>query len=70
MTVKRENTEIRDQPHEMWAEGMEEATDKPESRDIEYLLNNESFQAFNIRIWFDDMQKYWRWNCDIKRWRP
>lgn len=65
MTVTRENTEIRDQVHEMWAEGTGDI--EPVTTDIETLLNNEGYQASNIEIWYDDMQGFWRWNCNIKK---
>lgn len=65
MTVTREETEIRDQAHEMWAEGTSD--EMPASSDIETLLKNEGYFASDIERWFDDMQGFWRWNCNIKK---
>ena len=66
MTVTRENTEIRDQtPDLMVAEGTSDV--EPKSKDIKELLLSENWNSSNIDIWFDNMQGFWRWNCDISR---
>lgn len=63
MAVERKNTEILDQPHQMCAEGTDD--EKPKIEDIEVILKNEGWGVFNVDIWFDTMQGFWRWNCDI-----
>lgn len=65
MTVERKNTEIRDQQHLMDAEGTSDV--EPKSEDIKMLLLSENWECSNIDIWFDNMQGFWRWNCDISR---
>jgi len=65
MTVTRLNTEIRDQAHEMWAEGCGDVD--PLRSDIIKLLEDEGFEAKNIDIWFDRMQYLYRWTCTIER---
>ena len=69
MTVDRQHTEIFDQAHKMWAEGTSIDTNdtKPKEQDIEKLLALEGFRSDEIDIWFDNLQKFWRWNCKIKR---
>lgn len=63
MTLERKNTEIFDQAHQMWAEGTSD--DKPEINDIKILLKSENWNIYNIDIWYDTMQGFWRWNCNI-----
>jgi hypothetical protein len=63
MTVKREETEIRNQAHEMWAEGTSDV--EPKKEDIEALLKKEGYTAINIDTGYDGMQGFWRWDCEI-----
>lgn len=65
MTVTRENTEIRDQSHEMWAEGTSD-TD-PHASDIKTFLEEYGYEASNMDSWYDSLQGFWRWSCDIKK---
>lgn len=68
MTVDREHTEIFDQSHKMWAEGTSIASNKelePKEQDIQKLLAYEGWIANEIDIWFDNMQRFWRWSCKI-----
>lgn len=62
--VTRENTEIRTHAHLMDAEGT--ADTKPMKSEIEFLLSKEDYNAKDIEIWFDNMQGFWRWNCEIE----
>ena len=64
MIVTRENTEIRTQSHLMDAEGT--ADTKPTKSEIEFLLSKEGYSTKDIKIWFDNMQGFWRWNCTIE----
>lgn len=62
--IESANVEIRNQPHLMAAEGTDDK--KPVGKEIvEYLLKR-GYISNNIDIWFDNMQGFWRWNCDIK----
>jgi hypothetical protein len=63
--IKRENVEIRDQAHEMWAEGCQD--EKPVFSEITELLESEGFKHDWIESHFDSMQGLWRWICDIER---
>ena len=63
MTVERKNTEIFDQKHQMWAEGTSDV--EPLEKDIKNLLGGEKWSSDKINIWFDNMQGFWRWNCNI-----
>ena len=63
MTVTRRNTEIRDMYND--AEGTSDI--EPIIDDIKSLLKIENWEGYNIDIWFDDMQGFWRWCCDICR---
>jgi len=66
MTVERVNTEIRDlTPDLMVAEGTSDV--EPKAEDIKLLLLSEKWECSNINIRFDNMQGFWRWNCDIAR---
>ena len=61
----RENTEIRDQSHEMLAEGS--CDDEPTKDEVIKFLNSLGWVGKCINISFDGMQNVWRWNCDIIR---
>lgn len=68
MTVDRQHTVIFDQTHEMWAEGTSIGEGlKPKEQDIQQLLGSEGWIADEIDIWFDNLQKFWRWSCKIAR---
>lgn len=61
MTVGRQYTEIFDQVHQMWAEGTSIGAGEglePKKQDIQHLLGSEGFVAYEIDIWFDDLQKF------------
>ena len=63
--MNREEVEIRTQAHQMDAEGAHD--EKPNSEEIKTLIESEGFRYRNLEIWFDDLQKLWRWSCDIHR---
>ena len=65
MSIDRKNTEILDQKHQMYAEGTSDI--KPTAKDIELFLKHEGWDIYNLDIFFDSMQGFWRWNCDIVR---
>jgi hypothetical protein len=65
MTVDREHTEIFDQQHQMYAEGMSEL--KPTTTDINQLITECGFTPNNIDIFYDQFQAIWRWSCDISK---
>jgi hypothetical protein len=64
-TVERKNTEVFDQPNQMFAEGTSDV--EPKTVDIKKLLKAESWDIFDVDISFDNMQGFWRWNCKITR---
>lgn len=64
MTVERKNTLIRDQLHEMWAEGTSEVM--PTHTDIKLLLISLGWHAENIQVFYDSFQRFYRCQCDIK----
>lgn len=61
----RNNTEIRDQVHEMLAEGS--CDDEPTKEEVIDFLKTLGWIGKCIDISFDGMQNVWRWNCDIAR---
>ena len=63
MVISRENTVIRDQEHLMNAEGASDI--EPTENAIRRLLVEELWCASEIEIWFDTMQGFWRWSCNI-----
>ena len=69
MTVDRKHTEIFDQDRKKWAEGTSiDANDtKPKEQDIQKLIELEGFKADEIDIWYDNLQKFWRWSCKIAK---
>lgn len=54
---------IRDQIHEMIAEGTSNSELKDNAILVELLKRG--FNAFNIEIWFDEMMNVYRWKSDI-----
>lgn len=69
MTVNREYTEIFDREDQMFAEGTSvcEKNNKPLTKDIKKLIDECGFRATKIEIWFDTLQKFYRWNCYISK---
>jgi hypothetical protein len=59
----RENTEIRDQQHEMCAEGS--CDDEPTKEEVIAFVKTLGWVGRCVDISFDCMQTVWRWNCDI-----
>ena len=55
--------EIRERSWEMWLEG---TSYKEPSRNeiVEYALTY-NYKTRNLEVWFDNMQKFWRFNADI-----
>lgn len=66
MTVDRKNLEINRLPDKTVADGIGNGNKKPNVIDIIKLLKIEGFKSYKIKIWHDDTQKSWRWNCEIK----
>lgn len=64
MKINPNNAEIRNQAHEMWAEGCDD--DPYTSSEIEDYLNERGYTGNNFDMSFDTMQGLWRWSCDIK----
>lgn len=64
MNVTKENTEIRDKSHEMRAEGS--SYECATISEIETVINQYGYTGNNYDSWFDTMQGFWRWSCDIK----
>ncbi len=56
--------DIRNQPHEMRAEGSEYY--RPKRSDITRHLEKEGYIAKNIDVEWDTFQEVFRWNCDIE----
>ncbi len=57
--------EIRDQKHLMVAEGSDD--NKIFIKDIVEVIKARGYKALNIKIWFDNLQGFWRFNSDIKK---
>ena len=58
-----ENTEIEDQAHKMWAEGT--ADNEPTIYAVQVWMEYLGWNVKGIDIWFDKMQGFWRWSCDL-----
>lgn len=63
MNLQRQNTEIEDQAHKMWAEGS--CDNEPTNDEIVIFMTECGWAIYNINISFDNMQGFWRWNCDL-----
>lgn len=64
----RKNTEILDQAHQMRAGG---TSDEPINHDeVMELLAKENYFAKDIESWFDSMQGFYRWECNIISLKP
>ena len=50
---------------EMWLEGS--ADNKPSESEIIEYAKARGFELKNIKIWFDNFQKFWRFNADLVR---
>ena len=50
---------------EMWLEGS--ADNKPSESEIIEHAKSRGFELKNIEIWFDNFQKFWRFNADLVR---
>jgi len=57
--------EIRDQKHLMVAEGS--ADEKPTEHKIMEAISAEGFEASNISMFYDTLQRFWRYTADIKK---
>ena len=64
-TMKNEYYEYRDRDWEMWLEGSSD--DKPNESEIIEHAKSKGFELKNIEIWFDNLQKFWRFNADLIR---
>jgi len=63
--LRREETEIRDHSHLMDAEGTSDI--QPSELDVQHHLSEYGWIADEIDIFYDSMQKIWRWNCSISK---
>ena len=66
MTVNRDDLDLNRLPDKTVADGIASGSKKPNVIDIIKLLKIEGFKSYKIKIWYDDTQKLWRWNCEIK----
>jgi hypothetical protein len=57
--------EYRTNKWEMWLEGTSDK--KPIKDDIKKHANSNGYKVENINISFDHMQKFWRFNADLKK---
>jgi hypothetical protein len=64
MKINRNNTEIFDQAHQMYAEGSEDFC--VEISEIKEFLFSIGYQSYNEDIFFDNVQKCYRWTADIR----
>lgn len=60
-----ENTEVKDQQHEMFAEGS--CDDEPTEQEIIIFLRSMGWDSSGVEIFFDGMQSVWRWKSYIKK---
>lgn len=65
LATARENTQINDQTNNPWAEGI--TTMKPVEEYIRWMLASEGWIAGEIDVFYDKLQGFWRWECDIER---
>ena len=56
--------EIRDRPSQMWAEGTSDI--RPTLDDIFDKIEERGFNAWEVKVWFDHMQGFWRFSADIR----
>lgn len=57
------NTEIESQAHKMWAEGSCDL--QPNDFEIIAFMIEQKWAVRNVIIFYDTMQHFWRWNCDL-----
>ncbi len=57
--------EIRSQPNEMLFEGTYET--RPRKTEIEKAVIEKGFMPYEYDIWFDSLQKFWRFGGHIRR---
>lgn len=50
-------------PNGDYAEGTSDTEPKPQ--EISDLFKYDNLEITNIQIWFDNLQHFWRWSCDI-----
>lgn len=62
--LKKENTEIRNQPHIMSAEGTCDI--EPSKLEVCEYLQTLGWEATKVDVFHDNMQGFWRWSADIK----
>lgn len=62
--IKREDFEICDQPHKMYAEGCQDLPLNEQM--IQGALRREGYIATSISIWVDSLQCMNRWSADIE----
>jgi hypothetical protein len=55
--------EYRDRDWEMWLEGSSD--EKPIKSDIVEHAKSNGYSLENIKIWFDNMQHFWRFSADL-----
>lgn len=55
--------EYRERSWEMWLEGA--SYYEPSKREIVEDALAHSYKVRNLEVWFDNMEKFWRFNADI-----
>ena len=65
LIIKKMEYEYRDRDWEMWIEGS--SNEKPNKSEIIEHVKSKGFELKNIEIWFDNLQKFWRFNADLVR---
>ena len=63
--LQKMELEIREQSHEMWAEGTSDV--RPKVDDIVDEIAKRGYAALKVDIVHDDMQGFWRFTADIGR---
>lgn len=63
MKIDIKNTEVRNQPHEMWIEGAEDF--EPTEKQVIDFVKELGYKSDGIDISFDNMMGFWRWSCNI-----
>jgi len=61
--IQREDFTIYDQVHQMYAEGCQ--SNEPLEDDIWIAVEVTGYKASYIKVYFDNVQKLWRWGCEI-----
>lgn len=57
--------EFRDSVHEMLLEGT--SYDEPNESEIKEHCLHKGYESQNLEIWFDNLQKFWRFDANLVR---